>query len=57
MFSYEIFCKNELVASGSGFMNYTEMCIEIGGIVQENPNSSKRKNGFKILVFENGKRI
>lgn len=55
MFSYEVFYNEVLVATGSGFANYTSMCIEIGGIMQNNPNTSKCKDGYICKVYENGK--
>ena len=55
MFSYEIFEYGKLVANNSGFENYTEMCIEIGGIMQKHNNTSECKDGYYCKVYENGK--
>ena len=55
MFSYEVFDNGILVATGEGFTNNTTMCIEIGAIMQKNPNTSECKDGWTCKVYENGK--
>lgn len=55
MFSYEIYNKkNNLIAFGGNFKNYTEMCIKIGSIMQKNKNTSERKDGYTCKCYENG---
>ena len=55
MFSYEVYEYGKLVASNGGFENYTDMCIEIGRIMQKHPNTSECKEGYTRKVYENGK--